>query len=93
MILNLLLYIVFQISELAAFWLLSFMLQVPLEVIILANPYFNWNVVEFVAHTTMSVMLIFQIIIGYCALKTIAAHQANIFRILKMKNIEIKQNN
>lgn len=85
-------YFFMKISELATFWLLSFLLQAPLELIIIINPYFNWQVIEYIVHATMIIMLCFQIIVGYFALRNIAHYQSTVYRILSANKMNVPKN-
>ncbi|XP_018564392.1 transmembrane protein 17-like [Anoplophora glabripennis] len=74
-----------RIPELAGFWMLSLLLQFPLQGFLLLNPYFGFYVLEVVAQTVMFCMLCVQLISGYCALKYTASKQATYFRIMKLR--------
>lgn len=79
-------FIFFQIPELAGFWMISLLLQFPLQNLLLLNPYFNMRILETSVQSIMVLMLIVELISGYFALKYTAAQQANYFRIMKLKS-------
>ncbi|XP_019864583.1 transmembrane protein 17-like [Aethina tumida] len=77
-----------KVPELAGFWMLSVLLQFPLQMFLLLNPFFGLNVVEVVAQGLMCLLLCLQLIFGYLALKYTALQQAAYFRIMKCKNLD-----
>ncbi|KAJ8917682.1 hypothetical protein NQ315_005129 [Exocentrus adspersus] len=74
-----------KIPELAGFWMLSLLLQLPLQSFLLFNPYFGLYVLEIVVQGVMVSMLCVQLVSGYSALKYTAAKQATYFRIMKLR--------
>lgn len=76
----------FQIPELAGFWMISLLLQLPLQGFLLLNPYFYLRILEICVQGIMFLMLIIQLVSGYFALKYTAAQQATYFRIMKLNN-------
>jgi transmembrane protein 17 len=75
-----------KIPELAGFWMLSSLLQFPLQAFLLLNPYFKFHIIEIVVQSIMLLMLGVQLISSYCALKFTAAQQATYFRIMKLRS-------
>ncbi|KAK5645283.1 hypothetical protein RI129_006583 [Pyrocoelia pectoralis] len=75
-----------KIPELAGFWMLSLLLQFPLQSLLLFNPYFNLYVVEVIAQSVMLILLVAQLIFGYQALKFTALTQATYFKLMKLRN-------
>ncbi|KAK9879852.1 hypothetical protein WA026_008356 [Henosepilachna vigintioctopunctata] len=75
-----------KVPELAGFWMLSVLLQFPIQSILLFTPHIEFSILEVLSQTIMFVMLITQIISGYIALKFTAAQQAIYFRIMKLKS-------
>ncbi|XP_044754794.1 transmembrane protein 17-like isoform X2 [Coccinella septempunctata] len=74
-----------KVPELAGFWMLSILLQFPVQGILLFTPQLSFDVLEIISQSVMFSMLITEIISGYIALKFTAAQQAIYFRIMKMK--------
>ncbi|KAL1488518.1 hypothetical protein ABEB36_014984 [Hypothenemus hampei] len=68
-----------KIPELAGFWMLSVFLQVPLQGVLLFNPYFKLRVLEIVCQSVIFVLLIIQIIFGYVGIKYTASQQAKYY--------------
>ncbi|KAF7287348.1 hypothetical protein GWI33_001708 [Rhynchophorus ferrugineus] len=58
-----------KIPELACFWMLSLFLQVPLQSIFLFTPYFQLGVLEVTSQSIMVILLVFETIFGYFALR------------------------
>ncbi|XP_050305261.1 transmembrane protein 17-like isoform X2 [Anthonomus grandis grandis] len=85
-----------KIPELAGFWMLSVFLQLPLQGLLLLNPYFQLGVLETICQAVMFILLILQIIFGYVALKFTASQQARFFKgkheSLKMRVLERRGN-
>ncbi|KYB25484.1 transmembrane protein 17 [Tribolium castaneum] len=75
-----------KIPELAGFWMLSLLLQFPLQGLLLFNPNFKLHVIEIIVQSIMFVMLCIQLVSSYCALKFTAAQQAIYFRIMKLRS-------
>ncbi|XP_030746642.1 transmembrane protein 17-like [Sitophilus oryzae] len=75
-----------KIPELACFWMLSLFLQLPLQGILLFTPYFQLDVLEIICQTVMMILLLFQILFGYVALKYTASQQAIFYKIMKLNN-------
>ncbi|XP_045473252.1 transmembrane protein 17-like isoform X2 [Harmonia axyridis] len=73
-----------KVPELAGFWMLSILLQFPVQGILLFTPHLNFRVLDIISQSIMFIMLIAEIISGYIALKFTAAQQAIFFRIMKM---------
>ncbi|KAJ3642274.1 hypothetical protein Zmor_025075 [Zophobas morio] len=75
-----------KIPELVGFWMLSLLLQLPLQGLLLFNPNFKLHVFEVIVQSIMFLMLCIQLIFSYRALKFTAAQQATYFRIMKLKS-------
>ncbi|KAB0795444.1 hypothetical protein PPYR_12283 [Photinus pyralis] len=75
-----------KIPELAGFWMLSVLLQFPLQSLLLFNPYFNLYVVEVFVQSVMLLLLSAQLFFGYRALKFTALTQAAYFKLVKLRN-------
>ncbi|CAG9771674.1 unnamed protein product [Ceutorhynchus assimilis] len=69
-----------KIPELAGFWMLSVFLQLPLQGLLLFNPYFQLRVLEVVCQSVIFMLLISQIIFGYFALRYTASQQAKYYQ-------------
>lgn len=78
--------IFFQIPELAVFWMLSALLQFPLQGFLLCNPIFRMNIFEQIIQGFMFFLLFVQLIAGFVALKRTAKYQAKDFQIRKNAN-------
>lgn len=74
-----------KIPELAGFWMLSVFLQLPLQGLLLFNPYFQLGILELVCQSVIFILLIIQIISGYVALRYTASQQAIYYKIMKLK--------
>ncbi|KAJ8985265.1 hypothetical protein NQ317_007050 [Molorchus minor] len=72
-------YILLQIPELAGFWMLTLLLQFPLQGFLLFNPYFGLHILELVVQGVMFTMLCLQLLTGYCALRYTATQQTIYF--------------
>ncbi|KAK4876366.1 hypothetical protein RN001_012788 [Aquatica leii] len=75
-----------KIPELAGFWMLSVLLQLPLQAILLCNPYFNLHVIEVIAQSVMFILLVFELIFGYQALKFTSSNQALYYKLMKLRS-------
>ncbi|CAG9863601.1 unnamed protein product [Phyllotreta striolata] len=74
-----------KIPELASFWMLSILLQFPLQGFLLFNPYFDMYILEITVQSVMFSMLCIQLISGYVSLKFIATKQTEMYRLKKSR--------
>ncbi|XP_075220693.1 transmembrane protein 17-like [Lycorma delicatula] len=74
-----------KIPELAGFWILSVLLQAPLQLFLLLNGSLHSSVLEKVVQTIMALFLIVQLFTGYKALQDAARHSAEQFHITQFK--------
>ncbi|KAH1000411.1 transmembrane protein 17B-like [Dendroctonus ponderosae] len=65
-----------KIPELAAFWMLSVFLQLPLQGFLLFNPHFQLGVLPVLSQSVLLILLLLEIGFGYVALRFTAAQQA-----------------
>ncbi|XP_056630963.1 transmembrane protein 17-like isoform X1 [Diorhabda sublineata] len=72
-----------KIPELAGFWMLSVLLQFPLQGFLLFNPYFQMCVTEIVVQSIMFILLCIQLVSGYCALKYTLTEQSKMVQSRK----------
>ncbi|CAG9834730.1 unnamed protein product [Diabrotica balteata] len=77
-----------KIPELAGFWMLSILLQLPLQGFLLFNPYFRMYVLEIIVQSIMFILLCIQLISGYCAIKYTASEQTAVYKLKKQKQQE-----
>lgn len=73
-----------QIPELAGFWMLSLLLQCPLQIFLLINKGTLSQSAEKSVQMVMCTMLLFELIFGFIALKRIAQHRANNFHLTQI---------
>ncbi|XP_022914654.1 transmembrane protein 17-like [Onthophagus taurus] len=78
-----------KIPELAGFWMLSILLQLPLQSFLLFNPYLKLKILEIIVQSVMFLLLLFEIFSGYFALKYTSKMQTVYFRI---SNINVTRN-
>uniref|UniRef100_A0A1B6CYK2 Transmembrane protein 17 n=1 Tax=Clastoptera arizonana TaxID=38151 RepID=A0A1B6CYK2_9HEMI len=74
-----------KIPEMAAFWMLSILLQAPLQLFFLLNTALLPSILECTAQSIMLVFLIIQLGIGFFALKNSAQHLAERFHIAQFQ--------
>ncbi|XP_066151894.1 transmembrane protein 17-like isoform X2 [Euwallacea fornicatus] len=74
-----------KIPELAGFWMLSVFLQLPLQGLLLFNPYFQLGILEIVCQAVILILLCVEIIFGYFSLRYTASQQANFYKLKKSK--------
>ncbi|CAG9815409.1 unnamed protein product [Phaedon cochleariae] len=72
-----------KIPELAGFWMVSILLQFPLQCLLLFHPYFKMYILEKVVQGIMLLMLSIQLIFGFHALKYTATEQAKYVQMKK----------
>ncbi|XP_028137315.1 transmembrane protein 17-like [Diabrotica virgifera virgifera] len=77
-----------KIPELAGFWMLSILLQLPLQGFLLFNPYFRMYVLEIIVQAVMFILLCIQLISGYCAIKFTASEQTAVYKLKKQRQQE-----
>lgn len=69
-----------QIPGLAGFWMLSLLLQTPLQLLLL-HPSLLPSVVEYVTQAVMCLLLVFQLLSGFFALQSVARHSSAKFHV------------
>lgn len=74
-----------KIPEVAGFWMLSILLQLPLQTFLIANRELLLEPIEYTVQTIMLILLISQLIIGYFALRLAARHQAMKFHLMQFQ--------
>lgn len=62
----------FQVPELAGFWMLSMLLQFPLQGFLLFNPSFRMYIFEKIVQSIMMFLLLMQLVTGFVALRAFA---------------------
>lgn len=85
----LLFYLCAQIPELAGFWMLSLLLQCPLQIFLLVNEGTSSQPAEEAVQAVMFIMLILELIFGFIALKQIAQHRANNFHLTQLHSNDV----
>ena len=69
----------FQIPELAGFWLISLLLQTPLQFFLLFCKTLRPSALEQLTQFIICIFIIFQLVCGFFALRFASKHSANIF--------------
>lgn len=73
-----------KIPEVAAFWMLSILLQLPMQTFLIASSQLLLKPIEYTVQGIMIVFLLSQLFIGYFALRSAARHQAKKFHLLRL---------
>ncbi|KAI4500869.1 hypothetical protein M0802_004080 [Mischocyttarus mexicanus] len=81
-----------KIPELASFWLISTLIQFPLELFLLLDSRTMLNFIEQIVNSVMVFFLSIEIIFGTIALKNSAYHHAKRFYIAQLYEIEDRFN-
>ena len=71
----------FKVPELAGFWLLTILLQLPLQGFLLFNEALIILPMERAANILMVLIIIVQLVTGFIALRRITKHQAKKFHL------------
>ncbi|XP_073971656.1 transmembrane protein 17-like [Rhodnius prolixus] len=71
-----------KIPEIASFWLISVLLQTPLQMFLLLSSGIKSSVLERIMQSIMCIFLIVQIILGFIALKHTAKHSVRSFQFV-----------
>lgn len=74
-------YIIFQVPELAGFWLLTLVLQLPLSFLLLFNESMLIMPTERAMNILMVLFVVFETIQGYRAIKRMTEYQVNKFHL------------
>ncbi|GLH15180.1 Protein of unknown function [Gryllus bimaculatus] len=74
-----------RIPELAGFWMLSVLLQLPLQLFLFINENTLPQPLDRIMQLIMIIMLLIQLFTGFKALRTAARYQANRFHIMKFQ--------
>ncbi|KAK6625424.1 hypothetical protein RUM43_005722 [Polyplax serrata] len=82
-----------NIPEVAAFWMLSVLLQLPMEIFLIASRQLLLRSIEYTVQGIMIIFLVSQLVIGYFALRLAARHQAKKFHLLRMQKSKKSQVN
>lgn len=82
-----------KIPEVAGFWMLSILLQLPLQLFLIASRHIYISPIEYTVQGIMIIFLLSQILIGYFALKLAARHQARKFHMLRMQSSKKAEDN
>ena len=73
--------LLFKVPELAGFWLLTILLQLPLQAFLLLNEDLIILPIERAVNIIMVIMIIVQLVTGFYALRKITRHQARKFHL------------
>lgn len=73
-----------KIPETASFWLISVLLQTPLQLFLLLSPGVKSSVLERIMQSIMCIFLIVQIILGFIALRYTAKHSVRSFQFVNL---------
>ena len=71
----------FQVPELAGFWLLTLILQVPMILFLLFNTGLNILPLERAMNIVMALFILFEAICGYFAIRTMVNYQVTKFHL------------
>ena len=74
-----------KVPELAGFWLLTVLLQFPLQGFLLFNRDLKILPMEFAANLIMMTLILAELYLGFMALRKITRHQAKKFHLMQMK--------
>ena len=74
-----------QVPELAGFWLVSFILQLPLVCFLLFNEYTLVLPLERAVHIVMLLFILFEVVQGYVAIKRMTDAQVEKFHLQRFK--------
>ncbi|XP_023027213.2 transmembrane protein 17 isoform X1 [Leptinotarsa decemlineata] len=80
-----------KIPELAGFWMLSLLLQLPMQGYLLFNPHSRMYILEIVVQSIMFILLIIQLVAGYWAMKYTAVQQTNYYKLQNSQKTSNKQ--
>jgi transmembrane protein 17 len=80
--------VLFQVPELAGFWLLTILLQLPLQGFLLFNEDLIILPLERASNFLMVTIIIVQLVAGFIALRKITRHQAKKFHLNQFKLFE-----
>ncbi len=78
----------FQVPELAGFWLLTVLLQFPLQGFLLLNEDLIILPLERATNLVMVALNCVELISGFVALRRITRHQAKKFHLMQIQNVE-----
>ena len=79
---------IFQVPELAGFWLLTLLLQLPLIIMLLFNEAALILPFERAVHIVEALFVVFEIIIGYVAIRTMVNYQVTKFHLRQFTDLE-----
>ena len=74
-----------KIPEVAAFWMLSILLQLPMQIFLISSRQLLLSPIEYTVQGIMLIFLISQLFVGYFALRLAARHQAKKFHLLRLQ--------
>lgn len=74
-----------KIPEVAGFWMLSILLQLPLQLFLISSQELYLEPIEYTVQSIMIILLVSQLGIGYFALREAARHQSRRFHLMKLE--------
>lgn len=80
-------FFVFQVPELAGFWLLTILLQFPLTLFLLLNEATLILPLERAMNIVFTIFVILEVIIGYFAIRIMVDHQVTKFHLQQFTDI------
>ncbi len=80
-------YSLFQVPELAGFWLVTFILQLPLSCLLLLNETALIMPIERAANIIHLIFIIIEVVQGYIAVKALTQHQVEKFHLKQFDDL------
>ncbi|KAK2147176.1 hypothetical protein LSH36_565g01026 [Paralvinella palmiformis] len=77
-----------KVPELAGFWLLTLLLQTPLSLFLLLNEDTVILPLERAVHIILVIFVIFEVFMGYFAIRALVNHQVTKFHLQQFTNLE-----
>jgi transmembrane protein 17 len=78
----------FQVPELAGFWLLTLLLQFPLSLFLLLNEATLITPFERAMHIVFTCFVLFEVIVGYFAIRAMVDYQVTKFHLQQFTDME-----
>ena len=79
---------ILQVPELAGFWLLTLLLQFPIIIMLLFNESALVLPLERAVHMVEATFIVFEIVIGYVAIRTMVNYQVTKFHLRQFTDLE-----
>lgn len=78
----------FQVPELAGFWMLTLLLQTPLNLFLLLNGATIITPFERAMDIVMTLFVVLEVVIGYLAIRTMVNYQVTKFHLQQFSDLE-----